>query len=78
MTQNSFLSLIRQYAALAKRYNKSYAEPVNALVQRREDTIRDTETDAAKRDTAIAQLHDMTRREYGSVDRDFKIDTIPF
>jgi archaellum biogenesis protein FlaJ (TadC family) len=78
MTQNSFLRLLRQYAALSQRYRRSYAEAVNAIVQSRHDAILKEALPADQTAAAVETMSDQAKREYGAVDRDFKVDFIPF
>lgn len=78
MTNNAYLKIVRQYAALSKRFNRSYAEAVNAVVQSRLDFIVKSGLEGGSRTEALDAAMDMAEREYGLADRDFKLDVKPF
>lgn len=64
MTRNSFLKLVRQYAALSKRFNVSYAQQVNALIEQRVARIMKDEPDAGVQGALVQATHDAAQREY--------------
>ena len=78
MSQNAYLRLLRQYAALARRYNRSFAEAVNAIIAERSKTVT---KEAANEQAALEELgyvEDQATREYGAYDRDFTLERLPF
>lgn len=76
MTQNAFMSVLRDYASIARRKRVSYAVPVHALVALREARIRSDVTDVNERERLIASMHDAVMREYGREDAGFTFDAV--
>lgn len=73
MTEQRFIGILRDYAAVARRRNVSYAEPVRALVALRVAEIEkgggDWETVAQRK----AAAHAIAAREYGKFDAGFAL-----
>ena len=64
MKANAFLTLVRQYASLAKRMNVSYQAQVDVLVAQRVATIQRDENDPAVAGALVQATHDIAQREY--------------
>ena len=76
MTSTSYISLLRDYAAAARRRKTSYASAVHALVALRVEAI--AAKNASPEETAKAQeeARQIARREYGKEDSAFTFDAV--
>lgn len=68
MTNNMFHSLIRDYASLAQRKRKSYADAVTAVLQLRLAQIAKEVSDPAEAGRQQQAAFKAVEREYGTVD----------
>lgn len=73
MSKAMFMDLVRQFASLARRKRKSYADAVHVIALTRVDTIKQEETDAGARTRAIQNLQQFLSTEYQPSDGEFAI-----
>lgn len=71
MNLHCFLVLIRQYAALARRYRKSYAPAIYQITKLRAEQLAREIGDPDLIEQALADMDKVVDREYGSADRDW-------
>jgi hypothetical protein len=75
MTNTRFVTLLRDYTALAKARGESYAEAVNTLVTLRHNSIAASVQDEAEAARQMNAVSEMAEREYGAVDKSFEVVT---
>lgn len=75
MNHQMWVKMVREYAALAQRKHKSYAEQVHALTAMRAKSIEEEVTDPAERSKSLLDMQALLNREYQPFDRDFGVQT---
>lgn len=71
MTIGMFLSLIREYAALARRFNRSFSEAVDAILDDVEKVIDASGLSDEDKAAQKAHFAEIADREYGQWDSNF-------
>lgn len=74
MTNNRFISILRDYAALARTRRTSYADAVHELVDARQLSVSLTVSGDAERDKQLRAAEDTAMREYGKFDEAFSFE----
>lgn len=68
MSNKQFFSIVRQYARLAQRMRRSYAEQVAEVYRLRQAEVSTSDLPADEKESVLSQNADFVAREYGSVD----------
>lgn len=71
MTNNRFISALRDYAALARARRVSYAPAVQRLVQLRMEAVEQGDGTPEEMDAKRAEIQSAAAREYGKFDAAF-------
>ena len=73
MSNAQFIDYIRQFASLARRKHKSYADAVHTLAQERVNTIKAEVTDPKARAAAVQDAQAFLSAEYQPYDHEFAV-----
>jgi hypothetical protein len=73
MTNNRFISALRDYAALARARRVSYAAAVKRLVDLREESALLGVEEPSDREKVMREIRGAAVREYGKFDAEFSI-----
>lgn len=71
MSQKAFIQLMRDYAAIARARNRSYADSVHALVAERQATIAAAGLPQPEMKQQLEDVERIALREYGRFDNSF-------
>jgi hypothetical protein len=73
MSNQRFIQQIRNYAKLAARFRRSYADQVQTLYEMRAASVWAENKDDAVRSRELAKLQTVVATEYGRADAAFKL-----
>lgn len=72
MTNNSFIQIIRDYAQIARKRGRSYAEPVNELLAMQLQQVEQSSLTDADKSAQKAFYQDVVTREYAQFDSNYE------